>query len=174
MTEFEFELVYRLGPEEADVDQAIERLGEAGCTDSNIAIGVAGEMALHFYRDGEDAQSAIRSAMTDIRRAMPTATLIEASPDLVGLTEVADLVGVSRQNMRKLMLANESFPPAVHRGSTSIWHLADVLAWLQDKGSYAIEQTVLELAKATQQINALRESMRVQPAFAKKFARLLA
>jgi predicted DNA-binding transcriptional regulator AlpA len=57
------------------------------------------------------------------------AKLIEAAPDFVGLTDVADLVGVTRQNMRKLMLSHATtFPTPVHQGSASVWHLADVMA----------------------------------------------
>ncbi len=60
---------------------------------------------------------------------MPSATLIEAAPDLVGLTDIADIVGMSRQNMRKLMLAHPaSFPPPVHEGASSLWRLWEVLA----------------------------------------------
>lgn len=71
----------------------------------------------------------------------PSARLI-GSRDLVELTDVADIVGVSRQNMRKLMLAHPgSFPAPVHEGGASIWHLADVLAWLQAKGSYSLVWT---------------------------------
>ncbi|MDN5871104.1 MAG: hypothetical protein L0H73_10365 [Nitrococcus sp.] len=78
-----------------------------------------------------------------MRRAVPTARLVEAAPDFVGLTDVAEIVGVSRQNMRKLMLAHpDSFPAPVHEGSASIWHLVDVLEWLQDRGSYALAQAV--------------------------------
>ena len=67
--------------------------------------------------------------------------MIEVAPDLVGLTDVADIVGVSRQNMRKLMLAHPgSFPAPVHEGSASIWHLR-TLAWLQAKGSYRWPRT---------------------------------
>ena len=45
-----------------------------------------------------------------MRRALPSAKLIEAG----------------------------SFPAPVYEGSASIWHLADVLAWLQAKGSYSL------------------------------------
>lgn len=45
------------------------------------------------------------------------------------MTDVAEIVGVSRQNMRNLMLAHPgSFPAPVHAGGTSIWYSADVLA----------------------------------------------
>lgn len=69
--------------------------------------------------------------------ALASTKLIEVASDLVGLTDVADIVGVSRQNMRKVMLAHpESFPAPAHEGSASLWHLADVLDWLQPRGSY--------------------------------------
>ncbi|CAE6948371.1 DNA-binding protein [Ectopseudomonas oleovorans] len=57
------------------------------------------------------------------------------TPDLIGPTDVAEIVGVLRQNMRKLMLAYpSSFPIPVHEGSASIWHRADLLPWLVGQG----------------------------------------
>jgi len=38
--------------------------------------------------------------------ALPPTTLIEVTPNLAGLTDVVDIVGVSRKNMRRLMLAH--------------------------------------------------------------------
>ena len=97
-----------------------------------------------------------------MRGAAPTARLIEVAPDLVGLTDVADIVGVSRQNMRKLMLVHPgSFPAPVHEGSASIWHLADVLAWLQAKGSYSLAKDVLEVARVALQVNVAKEGQRL-------------
>ena len=109
-----------------------------------IGIGQPGRLALEFTREAENAEAAVRSALADVRIAIPSARLIEVAPDLVGLTDVAEIVGVSRQNMRKLMLAYpSSFPAPVHEGSASIWHLADVLTWLQAKGSYLLPGGVL-------------------------------
>ena len=77
-----------------------------------------GRLALEFTREA-----------ADVDRTTPSAKLIEVAPDLVELTDVADIVGVSGQNMRKLMLAHPgSFPVPVHEGSVSIWDLEDVLA----------------------------------------------
>lgn len=88
--------------------------------------------------------------------------MIEVAPDLVGLTDVAELVGVSRQNMRKLMLTYPgSFPAPVHEGSASIWHLADVLAWLQAKGGYSLTQDVLDVANVALQVNVAKEGKRL-------------
>jgi len=93
---------------------------------------------------------------------VPSARLIEVTPDLVGLTDVADIVGVSRQNMRKLMLAHPgSFPAPVHEGSASIWHLADVLAWLQAKGSYSLAKDVMDVARVALQVNVANEGRRL-------------
>ena len=91
-----------------------------------------------------------------------SARLVETAPDFVGLTDVAEIVGVSRQNMRKLMLAHPgSFPPPVHEGNASIWHLAEVLAWLEAKGGYAVERDVMEIASAALEVNLAKEARRL-------------
>jgi len=92
---------------------------------------------------------------------VPGAELIGVSPDLVGLTDVADLLGMSRQNMRKLLLSHpHTFPAPVHEGSASIWHLADILAWLQARGSQKVSRELLELAAAAAQVNVDKEQQR--------------
>ncbi|HIE0286906.1 TPA: helix-turn-helix transcriptional regulator [Pseudomonas aeruginosa] len=160
--EYTFTLKYQLADDERDPDVLVERLGEAGCDDALVGIGQPGRLALEFTREAESADAAVRSALADVRRAVPSARLIEVAPDLVGLTDVAEMVGVSRQNMRKLMLANPgSFPAPVHEGSVSIWHLADVLAWLQAKGSYSLTRDVLEVARVALEVNLAKEGRRL-------------
>jgi predicted DNA-binding transcriptional regulator AlpA len=105
---------------------------------------------------------------------VPSASLIEVAPDLVGLTDVADIVGVSRQNMRKLMLAHPgSFPAPVHEGSASIWHLADVLAWLQARGSYSLAKDVLDVARVALQVNVAKEGQRLRSSASKALRALV-
>jgi len=160
--EYTFTLKYQLTNDDRDPDALVERLGEAGCDDALVGIGQPGRLALEFTREAADADEAVRSALADVRRAAPSARLIEVAPDLVGLTDVADIVGVSRQNMRKLMLAHPgSFPAPVHEGSVSLWHLADVFAWLQAKGSYALANDVLEVAQVALQVNVAKEGRRL-------------
>lgn len=162
MMEYTFTLKYQLADDDRDPDGLVERLGEAGCDDALVGIGQPGRLALEFTREAESANAAVRSALADVRRAVPSARLIEVAPDLVGLTDVAEMVGVSRQNMRKLMLANPgSFPAPVHEGSASIWHLADVLTWLQARGSYSLAREVLEVARVALQVNLAKESRRL-------------
>ena len=160
--EYTFTLKYQLADGECDSEALVERLGEAGCDDALVGIGLPGRLALEFTREAVDAGEAVRSALADVRRAAPSARLIEAAPDLVGLSDVAEIVGVSRQNMRKLMLAHPgSFPAPMHEGSTSIWHLADVLGWMQAKGGYALPMSILDVARAALQVNAAKEGRRL-------------
>src|SRR3990167_3343335 len=100
--EIEFTLKYRLSANDANHDALVERLYEAGCDDALVGLGVPGQLGLEFIREASSAEEAILSALADVRRAIPDAQLIEVGPDLVGLTEVADLLEMSRQNMRKV------------------------------------------------------------------------
>ena len=160
--EYTFTLKYQLADDDCDPDVLVERLGEAGCDDALVGLGQPGRLALEFTREAADADEAVRSALADVNRATPSAKLIEVAPDLVGLTDVADIVGVSRQNMRKLMLAHPgSFPAPVHEGSASIWHLADVLTWMQAKGGYALALGILDVARAALQVNVVKEGRRL-------------
>ncbi|MFT3819598.1 MAG: DNA-binding protein [Rubrivivax sp.] len=171
--EFTFTLKYQLTDDDRDPDALVERLGEVGCDDALVGIGQPGRLALEFTREAADADQAVRSALADVRRAVPSARLIEVAPDLVGLTDVADIVGVSRQNMRKLMLAHPGgFPAPVHEGSASIWHLADILAWLQAKGNYALDQGVLDVAQVALQVNVAKEGRRLPRSASRALAAL--
>jgi len=159
--EYTFMLKYQVAAD-SDVDALVEHLGGAGCDDALVGIGQPGRLALEFTREAADAEAAVRSALADVRRAVPSARLIEVAPDLVGLTDVAEIVSVSRQNMRKLMLAHPGdFPAPVHAGSASIWHLADVLAWLQAKGGYSLPKDVLDVARVAWQVNVAKEGRRL-------------
>jgi predicted DNA-binding transcriptional regulator AlpA len=172
--EYTFTLKYQLTDDGCDPDALVERLGEAGCDDALVGIGQPGRLALEFTREAADADEAVRSALADVRRAVPSASLIEVAPDLVGLTDVADIVGVSRQNMRKLMLAHPgSFPAPVHEGSASIWHLADVLAWLQARGSYSLAKDVLDVARVALQVNVAKEGQRLRSSASKALRALV-
>lgn len=162
--EYIFTLKYQLAANDKDPDVLIERLGEAGCDDALIGVGLPGRLALEFTREAESAGVAIRAALADVQQAIPGATLIEAAPDLVGLSDVAEIVGVSRQNMRKLMLTWVGcFPVPVHEGSTSLWHLADVLGWLQEKGNYPLAQSIVDVAEVAMQVNTVKAALRLSP-----------
>ena|SRR5471030_1507954 len=172
--EYIFTLKYQL-PEAADLDDVVERLGAAGCDDALIGVGLTGRIAMNFSRDADSAKAALFSALEDVKRAVPGAKLIEAAPDFVGLTDVADLVGMSRQNIRKLMVHHAAtFPTPVHEGSAAVWHLADMLSWLQVKGAYEIAASVADVAVLTKQINLANAAPMLLPAMQREVQALLA
>ena len=172
--EYTFTLKYRLSEQDSDSDALVERLGDAGCDDALVGIGQPGRLALEFTRAADSAQAAVRSALADVKRAVPSARLIEMTPDFVGLTDVAEAVGVSRQNLRQLMLAHtDSFPAPVHEGSASIWHLAEVLTWLDAKGGYELERSTLEVSRIALQVNLAKETRRLPARQARQLSQLI-
>jgi predicted DNA-binding transcriptional regulator AlpA len=161
--EYIFILKYQLNGASGDPDELVERLGAAGCNDALVGTGQAGRLALEFTREARNARTAIRSALVDVKRAVPAASLVEAAPDFVGLSDVAAILCVSRQAVRKLMLAHPgSFPAPVHEGSASIWHLAELLDWLKTKGGYDLRQELVDTAQAALEVNLYMEALRLQ------------
>lgn len=175
MNTYEFTLKFCLPDTSANPDDYIERLGAAGCEDALIGIGQNARIALNFTRESDSAYAALFSALADVKHAIPDAQLIEATPDLVGLTDVADLLGFTRQYMRKLMLGNAaSFPAPIHEGRAAIWHLAKVLTWLKARKMYPVEDTLIDIAKATMQINIVKETISVEPLHQEEIRALIA
>lgn len=157
MAEFSFTLIFTLPQEQQHPEQWVEALGANGCDDALIGVGVTGRIALNFIRDAHCAKDAVVSAIKDVKSTVAGATLVEVAPDLVGLTDIADLMGFSRQYMRKVMLSRHSFPAPVHDGKTTIWHLDAVLRWLRETGVSNVPLPLLELSAVTRQCNLQRE-----------------
>ena len=88
MKEYEFTLKFSVND---NPEQYVEKLGAEGCTDALIGVGKNGRIALNFIREARSAYDAVSSAVEDVKRAIPEAKLIEASPDFVGLTDIAKL-----------------------------------------------------------------------------------
>lgn len=162
MNEYTFTLKFRLPEPSADPEKFVDALAEAGCDDALVGIGQKGRIALDFIREGSSAFDAIASAVRDVKRAIPGAELVEASPDLVGLTDVAEAIGCTRQNMRKLMVNNfETFPVAVHEGTTSLWHLVSILDWLRDHQRTQVDGVLMEIASTNMKLNIAKETRRL-------------
>jgi predicted DNA-binding transcriptional regulator AlpA len=160
MKEFDFTLKFSLASQHIDPDEYVERLGEAGCDDAVIGVGQKGRIALHFIRQSGRALDAVISAIKDVKHAIPDARLIEATPDLVGLSDIAEFTGSTRQNIRKLMLTHShSFPTPVHAGTSSLWHFSNVLTWLEEEQNKVIDSSVKEIALVTMQVNIAKENV---------------
>ena len=165
MNEYGFTLKFRLPDANADPEQFIDALAEAGCDDATVGIGQQGRIALVFAREAANALEAIISAVQAVKAAIPGAELVEASPDFVGLTDVADLVGCTRQNIRKLMVNNlATFPDAVHEGAQAIWHLRPVLAWFSETQKRAIDRSLIEVSEVTMKVNIAKQTRRLSGA----------
>lgn len=164
MKEYEFALRFSLANDEAASEELIERLGNAGCDDALIGIGRPGRIALEFAREAPDARQAILSAIADVVRAIPEARLIEITPDLAGVSDVAQIVGCSRQNMRELLIScGSSGPMPVHEGKWALWHLSPVLHWLRAEKNYDIDDGLLELTDMTMRLNTALDAVSVDP-----------
>ena len=164
MQEYEFTLKFSLGDEANAPESYIERLAEAGCDDALIGIGRQGRIAFNFNREADSALSAVCSAIQNIKSVIPDAILIEATPDFVGISDIADILGYSRQNIRKLMLNHRtSFPAPIHEGKSAIWHLSSVLTWFKDRKDYPVDEVLFDVTQANMQLNIAKENFYLDP-----------
>ena len=176
MNEYQFTLKFALKDAEADFDAIVERLGDEGCTDALVGIGQPGRIGLDFTREAGSAGEAVLSAFRDVKRAIPDAELVEAAPDLVGLTDIANFLGFTRQNMRKLAIqVGSEFPPPVHEGTPTIWHLSSILDWIKSRGTHHVDDWLHEVARTNMQCNLVNElhKHKLEPALQKDVLRLI-
>ena len=159
MNQYDFTLSFALPQKDVDPEVFVEQLYGDGCDDALIGIGQHGRIALDFTREASSAGEAVLSALSDVQRVIPGARLVEASPDLVGLTDIANLLGFSRQYMRKLVLKNgPECPLPVHEGKPAIWRLATVLAWFNEQQIRKIDEALLGISRINMQCNLFKES----------------
>jgi len=152
--DWDFQLSFRLPHAKDDPTDLIEILYEAGCDDATLGVGRRGRLGLDFTREAVSAAGAISSAIETVKSVIPEAVLIEIRPDLVNLSDIADLVGCSRQNIRKYAAGEgasvaEPFPDPVVTGNPSLWRLAEVARWLRANTSLEVSSDLITLAMAT-------------------------
>ena len=172
MNEYNFTLKFSLANTLDDPEQYVHALAEQGCDDAIIGIGQAGRIALHFTRVAGSALNAVSSAIQNVKSAIPDAVLIESAPDYVGLTDIASILGFSRQYIRKLMINNHNFPHPLHTGKTEIWNLSEFLAWYEVNQNKPIEQALKDIAYVNQQVNLSKTALQIDEVMQKKLASL--
>jgi predicted DNA-binding transcriptional regulator AlpA len=147
-----------------DPESVLGALLAAGCDDATVGIGKKGRIALDFTRSAASARDAMEGAIRDVQHAIPGTTLIEAEPDYVGVSDIADCIGVSRQYVLRVITESwHLFPPPVHEGSSAIYHLADVLAWFEREKKHRAQKPLLvEVAHAAKRVNVVREARALQ------------
>ena len=90
------------------------------------------------------------------------------------LSDIADVLGFSRQNMRKLMINNRaSFPLPIHEGKAAIWHLSNVLSWCREGNRYQVNEFLQDVAKANMQLNITKEIENIDPLMNSKISAVL-
>ena len=165
VSEYEFTLKFKLPDPEGNPEDYIEALGEAGCDDALVGTGQAGHVLLEFIREADSAQSAVYSAILDVRTAIEGAKLLEASPDLVGITDVANILDVTRQAIRKLVdKSRGAFPSPVYDNSFAIYRFSDVLRWMNENTRREIDASLQEVADINRVLNVYRDAKRSEPA----------
>jgi hypothetical protein len=125
-------------------DEAQDALYESGCDDAMFGERDGAQHA-SFDREARSFGSALRSALRDVRRAVPETRLVRVEPDeLVSMATIARRSGLSREYIR--LLANGErgaggFPSPVAYADkrTRLWHWPDVARWLVDNGKAKIE-----------------------------------
>ena len=172
MNEYEFQLYYQLPESEPDPEAWLDALFESGCDDALVGVGVVGHMALDFTRQAQGPLAALRSAIDDVQRAIPTGRLVCVGPDLLNLSELSTLLSgrlskVSRQAMRKYATGDvrrvkTRFPSARVSGSAPLWHLDEVIKWMKHNDKFEPEMAeradaLIELSAAIRTLNAIDE-----------------
>jgi len=155
---YQFVLKFALPDQNADPAQYMDALFEAGCDDATVGVGKRGSIGLDFSRDGKDAEDAVRSAITAVQKAIPDAKLLEIQPDLVNLADVADLIGCTRQNIRKyatgeIRAVAAGFPNPIHSGATNLWHLYEIVSWMVKYTELKPNRNIIDVARVSASIN---------------------
>lgn len=76
--EYAFTVKFDLPDTNAEPEQYVDALYEAGCDDATLGIGQRGRIGLNFVREADCAGAALLSAMRDVLRAIPGAMLADA------------------------------------------------------------------------------------------------
>lgn len=86
MSEYTFTLRYQLSIDDANHDELLERLAEAGCTDGQVGIATPKCISLEFTRKAESLRDARESAIADVKRAIPSGILLEDGVNITDFT----------------------------------------------------------------------------------------
>jgi hypothetical protein len=158
MATYDFSLMFALSDASAEPASFLDALYEAGCDDATVGVGRRGSIGLEFSREAVSADRAIRSAVAGVQRAIRGAQLLEVKPDLVNLSDVAELFDVSRQNVRKyaageMRTVEVPFPVPCFSGTPSLWHLYEIIVWLTMHTDLRAPKEIIELSFAAYKIN---------------------
>lgn len=161
MNSYVFGLLYEVTSAESMENFAESIFSQVG-DDAMPGVADEGLIFVEFDRRCVSAMDAVNSAVSEIQNAIEDATFVNASHDYVGITDIANYLGKSRQYIRRLWEDHKSkgFPRPVHaQGKTPVWHLAQVLDYLVESEVLVRDKIKIlhETAIATMQKNVERQ-----------------
>lgn len=154
---FEFTLTFSIPNQKWDVDEIADKIFGSGMNDVLVLTGIKDVVGLDVFRESTTAMKAIESVVQDVMKVFPNVVLLEAKPDLVSKSELASLVGQSRQNINKLV----GFPPPIITGQKPYWHLYQVIKWYESKKKFPFSEKTVEASKAAWIFNQQLEQKRL-------------
>lgn len=135
-----------------------DALYAAHCDDALICFyGTA--VYLDFDRQSDTLEQAVLSAVHDIESAPTLSARVESvDAALVGLSDIAELTGVSRQAIALLKdgaRGGGQFPGPVQRvkGNSPLWRWQTVVEWLVAEGRVAPDSPVVAHARTLDSLN---------------------
>jgi hypothetical protein len=153
----------------ADTEGLEDTLFNAGCGDALVCFyGTA--VYLEFDREAETLAEAVLSAIHNIESCELNARVESVDSTLVGLSDIAELTGMTRQAialLKKGTRGSRQFPGPVQRvkGNSPIWHWRVVVDWLASEGRLAADSPLIAHAHILDSLNMalqLRSSMAKQ------------
>ncbi len=155
-----------------------DALFESGCGDALVYF-YGTSVYLEFDRDSDALPVAVLTAIRDIESAGIGARVESVDSLLVGLSDIAELAGLSRQAVALLKDGNRgprNFPNPVQRlkGNSPLWNWDTVADWLVQHGRLAEDDPRVACARPLAEINlALQLRASRNPERVKYYVRLL-
>lgn len=135
-----------------------DALHRAGCTDALVCFyGTA--VYLEFDRESDSLEQAILSAIDNIESASALNIRVESvDATLVGLSDIAELTGLSRQAVALLKdgaRGSGKFPGPVQRitGNSPLWRWKTIVSWLVAEARVAADSPMVEQAEVLDSLN---------------------
>ena len=121
-------------------EEVFDALWEAGCDDALIG-QTNGVQYLDFDRDAETIEEAVASAVADTERVPGLQVVRFVDSDLVGMSEIAERCGRTRESVRLLVTGARGpgqFPPPVNdpRRPHRLWRWSEVERWLTSRAEH--------------------------------------
>lgn len=153
----------------ADTGNLEDALFAGGCDDALLCF-YGKSVYLEFDREAPSLDCAICTAVEDVESAGVNARVESVDSALVGLSDIAELTGMSRQAIALLKDGARgpgTFPGPVQRlrGQSPLWDWAAVAAWLTAQGRLTTHSGLAENARIISNWNvALRAGAAEDPA----------